>query len=404
MRLAILTLQISPYHNARYVSAARHFDDVHVVSNLNAGDFTEFIAKDLGSYAVHRTFEGQEAYAAAAVSGELVRCVRERLAMIRPDAVAAAGWASPESFAALAYGREAGIPVIIMSESQGDDAARSFVREAIKKRVVSQFDAALVGGPPHADYVVRLGIPRQRIQYGYNAVDNAHFASGAAAARADASARRARHGLPERYVLASARFIAKKNLPALVTAYAAASKRATDVPDLVILGDGPERAAVEAAIADAGVEPHVHMPGFRGYAELPTFYGLSEGLAHVSTVEQWGLVVNEAMAAGVPVIVARNVGAGRTVVQDGVNGFLCDADVSSISEALAKLFALAPGARAMMGRAAAASIADWGPERFGAGMKAAVESALASPRRGAIAPWDREILKRLQSKIIDAVV
>ena len=290
-----------------------------------------------------------------------------------------------------------------MSESQEDDAARSPAREFIKRRIVSQFDAALVGGPPHAEYVHRLGIPANRIHYGYDAVDNAFFEKGAAAARADAATMRARLGLPNRYILASARFIPKKNLCALVKAYAKTKARLLVCPELVILGDGPERAAIECSIVTYGVAGKVHLHGFRGYEDLPSYYGLADAFAHVSTIEQWGLVVNEAMAAGLPVVVTQTCGVGRSVLLDGKSGLIVDTNPQSIADGLFRLFAMSAEDRAAMGRAAAAAISDWGPDRFGMGLKAAVESALAAPRRSTFMPWDRLILSHLQTKSFETV-
>jgi 1,2-diacylglycerol 3-alpha-glucosyltransferase len=172
---------------------------------------------------------------------------------------------------------------------------------------------------------------------------------------------------------------------------------------LVILGDGPERTAVENAIQLCGVEPVVHLPGFRGYEHIPAFYGLSEAFVHVSASEQWGLVINEAMASGVPVIASRPCGAARTVIQDGVSGLLTGTDVSSISDALVRLFGMTQEQRSSIGHSGATAIKDWGPERFGSGMRAAVDSAQKAPRRGSIPIWDRPILNRLQRKVIDTV-
>lgn len=403
MRLVILTLQISPYHNARYVGASRLFPDLHVVSTMNSGDFSEFITDDVGTYSVHRLYEGRQCYTAAAASGDLARHVHNVLLALRPDAIAAAGWGAPESLTALAYGREHGVPAVVMSESQDDDGIRLVTREALKRRVVSQFDAALVGGPPHAEYVERLGIHPDRIHYGYNAVNNQHFREGAEVARADAASVRRQCGLPQRYILASGRFIAKKNFPALIAAYVLSRRRVTDAPDLVVLGDGPERSAIEAVIAAAGVGEHVHLMGFRSYRELPAFYGLSVGFAHVSRTEQWGLVINEAMAAALPVIASRRCGAARTVIVDGVSGILTDPDVPAIADALTKLFHMTANEAAIMGGAAAAAIAEWGPHRFGAGMEAAIESAFRAPRRGSLAIWDRIIFAQLQRRVIEAV-
>lgn len=403
MRLLFITLQISPYHHARFLRSIKYFDDIHVISTQNTGDFREFVSENITGYPVYRLFDGREAYRDAASSGALASKVRGLLSTIKPDAIAVSGWAMPESLAALAYGREHRLPVIIMSETQGDDSARSTIREAIKSRVVSQFDASLVGGPPHAAYIEILGMPRDRIHLGYNAVDNGHFITGAATARTNASILKTQYGLPDRYILASSRFIAKKNIPNLIMAYAKARLDVVDSPDLVILGDGIERPAVEAAIVKSGAGEHIHLPGFRRYRDLPAMYALSEGFVHVPTVEQWGLVINEAMASSTPVIATRPCGAARTVLEDGVSGILTDPDAPSIANALIRLFRMTPDERINMGLLAASAIGQWGPERFGAGMKAAVQSALDVPLRGAVSRLDGVILGHLQRKVIDTI-
>lgn len=403
MRLLILTLQVSPYHDARYVGALRHFDEVHVVSTVNAGDFDEFVALSTGNYILHRFFEGSEAYKAAVASGNLVLQVRDTMKRIAPDAVAVAGWTAPESLVALETARSRRIPAVVMSESQADDASRSVLREVLKRRIVSQFDAALVGGPAHRDYASSLGIPLERIFFGYNAVDNAHFTSGAEQARAQETAARRNLNLPNRYVLASGRFIEKKNLPTLVRAYSNARDAVAGAPDLVILGDGTERVAIERAISETAHGKHIHLPGFRGYGDLPAFYALSEGFVHVSTSEQWGLVINEAMASGVPVVVSDRCGATRTVVEHGVSGFVTDTNVGAIAEALTELFSLSTEARDTMGRAAANAISGWGPDRFGAGMRAAVDAALAARRRGPVSLLNLMLFKYLQRRITETV-
>lgn len=404
MHLAILTRQIGHYHDARYRAAASVLSRVTVVSTANEGGFKEFLAQDLGGYAVERLFPDRTAYDAAVRNRRLGQTLEAVLDAIAPDTLAVCGWTNPESVVAIAWGRRRDVPIVMMSETQADDAVRSFFREAIKRHIVSLCDAALVGGPPHASYIAALGIFPDRIHLGYNAVDNDHFSLGAAVARADAESHRAAHGLPDRYVLASARFIAKKNLPALVAGYArAVSASDAQTPDLVILGDGEMRGAITAAAAEGGVSARIHLPGFRGYEILPTYYGLAEAFIHVSTVEQWGLVVNEAMAAGIPVIVSKRCGVGRSVITEGHSGFLIAPDVASIEAAFLRLFAMDQTERSAIGAAAAAAIADWGPARFAAGIKAAVESAQMAPRRGPPRLSDRTILAWMERAVITRV-
>lgn len=404
MHLAILTRQIGHYHDARYRGAAAILPRVTVISTANQGGFAEFLAQNTSGYEVVRVFNGRADYELGVGQGRLGPAIEAALDGILPDAVAVSGWTNPESVAAIRWGRRNGVPLIMMSESQRDDASRSLLRETIKSRIVSLCDSALVGGPPQASYIERLGIPAGRIHLGYNAVDNDYFTTGAEAARAEAASARARYDLPDRYVLASARFIEKKNLPALVTAYARAAERTLgQTPDLVILGAGDTKSEILKAAHAGGVSDRVRLPGFRGYDVLPAYYGLAEAFAHVSSIEQWGLVVNEAMAAGVPVIVSKPCGVARTVLVEGISGFLVDPNPESIADSLTRLFCMSAEDRALMGQAAAHAIADWGPDRFGSGMTAAVESAVAAPRRGRLAPWDAAILAHMEKAVTERV-
>jgi glycosyltransferase involved in cell wall biosynthesis len=256
-------------------------------------------------------------------------------------------------------------------------------------------DAALVAGRSHKNYIVSLGMAAARVFLGYDAVDNAHFERGAAAAHAQAGALRAQYELPARYLLASARFIPKKNLPRLVQAYALAIEGQADAPDLVLLGDGPERAAIESAIALIQQPNKVHLPGFRSYDQLPAYYGLAEGFVHVSTTEQWGLVINEAAAAGLPLVISRTCGAALELVREGENGFLVDPyEVENLADGLRRLMALTPDERAAMGKASQHLVADWGPARFADGLAGACKAALAQPPRR-LAPWDALLVKGL---------
>ena len=146
------------------------------------------------------------------------------------------------------------------------------------------------------------------------------------------TALRQRLGLPERYFLASARFIEKKNLSGLLHAYAAYRRATPDDPwSLVVLGDGELRPELERLRGELGLDDVVSFPGYRSYQELPAYYGLASCFVHASTTEQWGLVVNEAMAAGLPVLVSNRCGCAANLVQeDGVqeggNGFTSRSD------------------------------------------------------------------------------
>lgn len=404
--MIILVRDIGHYHSARYAAyAARAPDAVHVIASLSFSEYDEFSASRIDDrYSVTTLFETREEFESAYRSGRL----KERLwgildGMPCNDIVAVPGWAFPESLSAILWAKQRGRRIVIMSESQRNDGPRNALRELAKSRVISVCDAALVGGSTHADYMASLGTPRQRIFAGYDAVDNEHFSRGADLARANAVALREEYGLPRSFLLASARFIFKKNLPALIAAYVAATRGRTAPPHLVILGNGRERTAVVEAIASHAVGDRVHLPGFRKYDELPIYYGLADGFVHVSITEQWGLVINEAMASGVPVIVARNCGAASDLVEDGVNGFLIDAhSVQNIASAIAALIDMPQDARNRMGAASRRIIANWSPDRFASALMSAAEAARSVPARR-LAPWDRILLHALSRQSIARV-
>lgn len=381
-RVAILTQQISHYHAARYRAAQREFDDVRVLSFVNSADFKEFLSSESAFTNATRIFQGHNDYQRAVRSGNLWTRVQQELDGFAPNVVFIAGWSFPESVAAIGWARSVGARVVLMSASQPHDAARSMWRESVKRRVVTACDAALVAAGPHGDYAAHLGIPSERIFFGYDAVDNDYFASGADRARAQDAAMRTEHGLPPRYILASGRFIEKKNYPRLVEAFSCALATADHGHQLVILGDGPERGAIEKSVRRFGVTHRVQLPGFRPYDALPTFYGLAEGFVHVALAEQWGLVINEAAAAAQPLIVSRPCGAATALVRHGENGYLIEPEnLEAMTASLARLMALSPENRRTMGEASRRIVADWSPTRFARGLRSACEAALACPPR-----------------------
>ena len=209
--------------------------------------------------------------------------------------------------------------------------------------------------------------------------------------------------MPEKYFLASARFIEKKNLPGLIEAYSRyrqlgekseIGNRKSEIWNLVLLGDGALRSSLKSQVSSLDLGHSVLMPGFKQYPDLPAYYGLAGAFIHASKTEQWGLVVNEAMASGLPVLVSNRCGCAADLVQEGVNGFTFD---PCNVEQLAQLMLRVSDSRFPIPNFGAAStriISNWGPERFATGLKQAAECAL---QVGAVKPTlpQRMILKTL---------
>jgi glycosyltransferase involved in cell wall biosynthesis len=329
---------------------------------------------------------------------EMAKRLQARLSEIRPDVVFINGWSFGGGLAALRWGLSRDVPVVVMSETTAYDERRQWWREGIKRRIVGLCPAALVGGRPHRDYMMALGLDTDRIFTGYDAVDNDHFRCGAAAARERDPELRASLGLPQRYFIACSRFTPKKNLFRLVNAYARYRRlHDGDAWSLVIVGDGEQKQELLRLCDRLRVTDCVLLPGPKPYSELPAHYGLAGAFVHASTTEQWGLVVNEAMASGLPVLVSNRCGCAPDLVEEGRNGFLFDPyDISGLANAMYSMAAERTD-RAEMGQASQAIIARWSPQNFADNLARAAERALdaARPRPSIV---DRAILQILGTR------
>ena len=268
--------------------------------------------------------------------------------------------------------------MVVMSESSRQDEPRTWAKEAIKRRIAGLYSAALVGGQRHVEYLVELGMPRERIFTGYDVVDNDYFARRVLEIRNSKFEIRNRYALPENYFLGSARFIEKKNLSALIEAYAEYRRlsSAANAPwDLVILGDGPLRKTLKTQLSTLNLNEYVHLPGFQPYDELPVYYALANAFVHASTSEQWGLVVNEAIASGLPVIVSDRCGCAPELVN--ANGSTFDpTNEHELAARLLEMASLSDEERKHFGDNSYRIASNFAPERFGEGLQRAASVAM----------------------------
>ncbi len=382
--IAVVFHYIGPYHHARLNAAA---------SRLSVTGF-EWLAKahdawgKAGSDArYHKVSLFPEAAHNNLGSSQLRRAFWSALEQANPDVVAVNGWNDFGSLVAADCCVRRGIPMVVMSESARQDEPRTWWKEMIKRRVVGVYSAALVGGQRHVEYLVELGMPRDRIFTGYDVVDNAYFRRRAEEVRSQKSDVRKQYGLSENYFLASARFIEKKNLPTLIRAYAAyrqKSEASGNPPwDVVLLGDGPLREALNSQLSTLNLHAHVHLPGFKPYDELPVYYALAKAFVHASTTEQWGLVVNEAVASGLPVIVSERCGCVPELVRG--NGFTFDPiDERELPSRLLQIASLSDDERRSLGNASYRIAENFAPEHFGEGLEQAAKLALPHPRKASL--------------------
>jgi L-malate glycosyltransferase len=209
-----------------------------------------------------------------------------------------------------------GVEVVLMSESKFDDYPRELGAELLKSLSLSPYSAAICGGRRQLSYFRFLGFRRRVILPGYD---------GVSIERVRSQADHVRMPFEDRHFIFVGRFVAKKNLVELVEAYSVYVQNAKGRPrKLVLVGSGPLEQELRTRVDDLGLGPLVEFPGFLQSPQVSNLLASAIALVLVSTVEQWGLVVNEALALGLPVIVSTQVGARDALVRNLVNGYIVE--------------------------------------------------------------------------------
>jgi glycosyltransferase involved in cell wall biosynthesis len=297
------------------------------------------------------------------------------------------GYATVNSLLAMLAARRLGLPVIQRMESTLKDRPRSGAKLKAKMAVLQGLerlvDAVMPIGTLNAAYWTHYLPKTPQFLMPYS-VDNEWFAAKARAAAEHREDLRTELGLEpgRQIILFASKLVERKRCIDLVEAYAKLSfdGRTEPLPYLLIVGDGELRAGLEAKAKQWNWEA-IRFLGFRNQGDIPRYLDLCDVFVLPSVHEPWGLIVNEAMAAGRAVVVSDEVGCAPDLVKDGENGFVFKAgDINGLAEALRRL-TTERGLAQKMGAAGAERIQSWDYEADVCGLKAALEYVTA--KRGA---------------------
>jgi glycosyltransferase involved in cell wall biosynthesis len=241
----------------------------------------------------------------------------------RFDAFLVHGWNTCSYWQAITACWRTGTPVLVRGDSTlGTPRAGWWraVKWPLYRAFIPRFDACLVVGARAREYFTHYGAKPARCFDAPHAVDNAFFANSAATWRSSRAALRQAFGLPEdaTVFLFAGRLVDFKRVDVFIDALGRTARRTPAIAGLIV-GDGPLRASLEAQASQTGAP--VRFAGFLNQRAIGKAYASADALVLPSTADEtWGLVVNEAMASGLPAIVSSAIGCAGSLVINGETG------------------------------------------------------------------------------------
>jgi glycosyltransferase involved in cell wall biosynthesis len=368
-RLVILTEIISPYRIPLFNALAQRGEvDLHVIflaeTDLDLRQWQIPKEEIRFSYQILPSWRRR----IGRYNALLNRGVGRALTKAAPDVILCGGYNYIASWQALFWARMHKIPFVLWSESNVQDLRRGHALvEFLKAEFLTKCSGFVVPGKSALEYLRAHKVEEGAVFVAPNAVDNDFFAGAAAAARQEAAKWRGEFILPERYFLFVGRMVREKGVFELLSAYAKLDASMRQQIGLVFVGDGALRPQLElqAAAISPGV---ITFAGFAQREKLAVYYALAETVILPTYTDTWGLVVNEAMACGLPVIVSHVAGCVADLLRQDWNGLLVEPrDVSSLTSAMWTI-ADQPGLRASMGANSMQHISQYSSTEWSAGV------------------------------------
>lgn len=365
-RIVLLWRSYLPYHLPRLRAAQQAFaaagcEVLGLQATADPAGY-EFLTADPADRGLHTALPGKRL--ADCTRDEVFAQTLAALRDLQPDVVFSPATPFPEGMAAIRYRNESAARVFLMDDSWEATDPRGRAVTTIKRLIHQCVDGAFVPAAWYERYFSAQGIPAERLTFPVDVVDNDWFARPAAPE--DGAGRDARRG----QFLFVGRDLPRKGLGQLLAAYQQYRQSARNPWDLEIVG--PPVGAIPSGDGVVFTGP-LTGPSLRGR------YWAASVLVVPSDWEQWGLVVNEGMAASLPVIASSGVGAARSLVVEDSTGWTFPAgDHAALAQRLASASETSNAGLIEMGQRARARVdALCSLEQFVAGMR----RALGMPRR-----------------------
>lgn len=324
MNLMIIANNFAPYHHARLKECAKIASRVVGVQLASKVNIRDWSAQTDNSYEVCTIYDGELSGLQANYAISQIKLLIEKYQVTK---VCLSGYSHPVYRGILEYCYTNNIKTTMFTETKTDEKKRNFLRELYKSKILKKVDWFFTSGTLSAAYLTKLGVPHSKIDIGYSVVDNKFFSSYELTQTKQVKS-----------FLYVGRLSSEKGLTCLIKAYDLYSQN-TKVPwKLQIVGSGPQEQTLKEIAHLSQARELVDFIPFAQKDQLRKIYHKCDCLILPSTYEPWGLVINEAMACGKPIIASNDCGAAIDLVHHEVNGIrFTHSEQNALQNALEKM-------------------------------------------------------------------
>ena len=272
-----------------------------------------------------------------------------------PDIIIAGAIAFPSGALSVLWAHINKKKVIIFDDAKIDAVPRNKFINYIKQNIYNAVYAMLYPSDDWIETGKFWGFGQDQLFYGVDVVDNSFWQDYT------------RSDLPSKhYFLSIGRQIPAKNFTLILSCYRRyVNKYRKQSLNLMLVGDGPEHYAIKKYVENHNLNEYVALLPFKNQNELKSIYHNASAFILASNNETWGLVINEAMACGLPVIASRQCGATHSLINDGINGFSFSPDSENdLYNKMCQYHCLSETDKTRMAEASLQIIKNWGLEKF----------------------------------------
>ncbi len=313
MKIIIVLRNIGPYHQSRFESL--------VNANLKVYAFETRPESKEYLWGLSNSLKYQVIKFPISISREKdisnreIDCFyKKNISLIKPDAIVSVGWADRSYQRLLIYANSKNIPCVVVSDSiikKENNKKRFFLKEILKKIILKGYSSAFVAGKESKDYLLKLGFKDERIFHPWNVIDNKFFENYTIKSKKS----------EYKYFLCVSRFLERKNLFNLIKSFSNYQKEGGSW-GLKIIGSGDLYVKLKKYVDTIINKEKVEIINWLQINDLVQYYKNASGFILPSYFDNWGLVVNEAIASGLPCIVSKNCGCAVDLIKNNQTGFL----------------------------------------------------------------------------------